>query len=134
MYFDDRLATVLRTGIGSDRAMCTQFRQLLDLLGTLSDNAEGPLVDAAFARLGLLSQELAAPQRGAMIREPGVRLSSSRLVTILASHEAEVASATDRTSMTVLRPCFKSLASAIWCCPALTCSNCLTGSKSLQSR
>lgn len=94
MYFDDRLATVLRTGIGSDRAMCTQFRQLLDLLGTLSDNAEGPLVDAAFARLGLLSQELAAPQRGAMIREPGVRLSSSRLVTILASHEAEVASAT----------------------------------------
>ena len=94
MYFDDRLATVLRNGTGGDRAMRTQFRQLLDLLGTLPEDAEGPLVDAAFARLGALSQELPAEQRGAMIREPALRLSSSRLVTILASHEAEVASAT----------------------------------------
>lgn len=58
MYFDDRLATVLRTGIGGDRALRTQFRQLLDLLGTLPDGADGPLVDAAFARLALLSKEL----------------------------------------------------------------------------
>lgn len=93
MYFDDRLATVLRTGTGGDRAMRTQFRQLLDLLGTLPEDADGPLVDAAFARLGTLSEDLPADQRGAMIREPGLRLSSSRLVTILASHEADVAAA-----------------------------------------
>ena len=35
MYFDDRLATVLRARAGSERAARTQFRQLVDLLGTL---------------------------------------------------------------------------------------------------
>ena len=93
MYFDDRLATVLRTGIGGDRALRTQFRQLLDLLGTLPDGADGPLVDAAFARLALLSRELPAALRGSMIREPGLRLVSTRLVGTLATQEIEVASA-----------------------------------------
>ena len=93
MYFDDRLATVLRTGIGGDRALRTQFRQLLDLLGTLPDGADGPLVDAAFARLALLSGELPAALRGNMIREPGLRLVSARLIATLATQEIEVASA-----------------------------------------
>lgn len=93
MYFDDRLATVLRTGIGGDRAMHTQFRQLLDLLGTLPDDAQGPLVDAAFARFASLSQELPAQSRSAMVREPGLRLSSNRLVAALAVQETEVAAA-----------------------------------------
>ncbi|MDD3799801.1 MAG: HAMP domain-containing sensor histidine kinase [Novosphingobium sp.] len=94
MYFDDRLATVLRTGVGSDRAARTQFRQLLDLLGTLPSAARGPLVDNAYARLDMLAERLKPAERGAMIREPGVRLTSPRLVAALARDEAEVASAT----------------------------------------
>ena len=34
MQFDDRLATVLRSGVAGERAARTQFRQLLDLLGS----------------------------------------------------------------------------------------------------
>ena len=33
MFFDDRLATVLRQEGSSDSAKRTQFRQLLDILG-----------------------------------------------------------------------------------------------------
>jgi signal transduction histidine kinase len=93
MYFDDRLATVLRTGIGSDRGLRTQYRQLLDLLGTLPPEAEGPLVDAAYDRFASLSRELPPAQRSAIIREPGMRLASPRLVTVLAGQDIEVAAA-----------------------------------------
>ena len=93
MYFDDRLATVLRTGMGSDRALRTQYRQLLDLLGTMPSDAEGPLVDSAYARLDALSRELPAVQRGAIIREPGMRLANPQLISALAGHEAQVSSA-----------------------------------------
>jgi len=36
MLFDDRLATVLRSGAAGERAARTQFRQLLDLLGSIA--------------------------------------------------------------------------------------------------
>ncbi|OCC24946.1 hypothetical protein MB02_05735 [Croceicoccus estronivorus] len=93
MYFDDRLATVLRTGVGSDRAARTQYRQLLDLLGTLPPDADGILIDNAYARLKTLSEQLKPAERGAMIREPGVRLTNTRLIAALAGDEAEVTSA-----------------------------------------
>ncbi len=93
MHFDDRLATVLRTGIGSDRGLRTHYRQLVDLLGTLPPEAEGPLVDAAYARLASLSRELPAARRGAIIREPGMRLANPRLLAVLAGQENEVATA-----------------------------------------
>lgn len=94
MYFDDRLATVLRTGTGSDRALRTQYRQLLDLLGTLPSHADGPQVDAAYERLAVLSAELPPAQRSAIIREPGMRLANPALVAILAAQEGEIAAAT----------------------------------------
>ena len=37
MLFDDRLATVLRTAARSETGTRTQYRQLLDLLGTEGD-------------------------------------------------------------------------------------------------
>ena len=37
MLFDDRLATVLRHRATGERAARTQFRQLLDLLGSRSN-------------------------------------------------------------------------------------------------
>ncbi|AZI37133.1 hypothetical protein NT2_01_03980 [Caenibius tardaugens NBRC 16725] len=94
MYFDDRLATVLRTGTGSDRALRTQYRQLLDLLGTLPRYADGSQVDAAYERLAVLSGELPSAQRSAIIREPGMRLANPALVAILAAQEGEIATAT----------------------------------------
>ena len=44
MQFDDRLATVLRSGAAGERAARTQFRQLLDLLGSTPPSANGPLI------------------------------------------------------------------------------------------
>ena len=51
MLFDDRLATVLRSGAAGEQAARTQYRQLLDLLGSGPDAVQGPLVLAAFRRL-----------------------------------------------------------------------------------
>mgnify|MGYP002390102240 CR=1 FL=1 len=58
MHFDDRLATVLRLRAQGEAGARAQFRQLLDLLGTLPDEAHGPQVDAAYARLGELGVRL----------------------------------------------------------------------------
>ena len=46
MLIDDRLATVLRQSAGGEATARIQFRQLLDLLGTLPSEAQGPQVDA----------------------------------------------------------------------------------------
>ena len=42
MHFDDRLATVLRSAPSGEAMARVQYRQLLDLLGTLPVEAEGP--------------------------------------------------------------------------------------------
>ena len=55
MQFDDRLATVLRSGAAGERAARTQFRQLLDLLGSAPQTIASPLVEAAYA--GAASRE-----------------------------------------------------------------------------
>ena len=51
MRFDDRLATVLRLRTQGGAVARVQFRQLVDLLGTMPGEANGPTVDAAFNRL-----------------------------------------------------------------------------------
>lgn len=93
MHFDDRLATVLRSRSGGAPVARILYRQLLDLLGTLPVEAKGPQVDAACDRLGELSAVIPAPERAAMLREPGLRLRNPRLVALLAGGEPAVAAA-----------------------------------------
>lgn len=93
MQFDDRLATVLRSGAAGERAARTQFRQLLDLLGSTPADADSPLVTAAFNRLGEIFDELPAIELSRILREPGLRLRNSRLVAHLARGEPQAAAA-----------------------------------------
>ncbi|MBV1687692.1 sensor histidine kinase [Novosphingobium sp. G106] len=93
MHFDDRLATVLRNPAGSETIARAQFRQLLDLLGTLPSDAQSEMVDAAYLRLGELAAAIPASERAAILEEPVLRLRSLRLVAQLALAEPSVASA-----------------------------------------
>jgi signal transduction histidine kinase len=93
MQFDDRLATVLRSGAAGERAARTQFRQLLDLLGSAPSAAASPLVEEAYARLAEIADELPAIEQSRILREPGLRLRDPRLVGHLARGEPQVAAA-----------------------------------------
>lgn len=93
MFFDDRLGTVLRQRAGGDAIARIQYRQLLDLLGTMPSEANGPQVDAAYERLAEISARIPTPARAAMLGEQGMRLRSARLVALLASAEPAVAAA-----------------------------------------
>lgn len=99
MQFDDRLATVLRMQAGSERAANTQFRQLLDLVGSVPNGANNTQLEAAYERLSELSSALPAEQRAAMIREPGLRLRNPGFIAFLSSQEMPVA----RAAMTAAR-------------------------------
>ena len=90
MQFDDRLATVLRTRIGGAAGERTQFRQLLDLLGTSSPRTGG---DAAFARLDELRSRISADEQASIMREPGLRLRNPRLIEFLVNGPAKTAAA-----------------------------------------
>ncbi|MEO6717531.1 MAG: histidine kinase dimerization/phospho-acceptor domain-containing protein [Novosphingobium sp.] len=93
MYFDDRLATVLRSrasGLATARII---YRQLLDLLGTMPVDAQGPQIDAACDRLGEIGAMISTPERTAMLRDPGMRLRNPRLIAMLANGQASVAAA-----------------------------------------
>jgi two-component system, OmpR family, sensor kinase len=93
MLFDDRLATVLRNPASSEAIARAQFRQLLDLLGTLPNEARSDTVDAAYMRLGELAAAIPASERAAILEEPVLRLRSPRLVSQLALAEPAVARA-----------------------------------------
>jgi two-component system OmpR family sensor kinase len=93
MQFDDRLATVLRSRIGSAQAARAQFRQLLDLLGSSSQTPNGPLVQQAYARLTDIEQTLAATERARIIREPGLRLRNRDILFHLAEGDPQPAAA-----------------------------------------
>lgn len=93
MQFDDRLATVLRMQAGSERAARTQFRQLLDLVGSAPGGADEELLEEAYAQLGLLSRELAEEARARIVHEPGLRLRNPELISFLANQELTVATA-----------------------------------------
>ena len=98
MQFDDRLATVLRTRAGSEAVLRTQFRQLLDLLGTSRDDADGDLVDQAYDRLSDLAEALPQEEQSRILREPGMRLRNPQLVKFLAEGEAKPAAAAMATA------------------------------------
>lgn len=100
MLFDDRLATVLRHRATGERAARTQFRQLLDLLGSrpAEKTAAEPkgrrdqqLLASAWLRLGALGEMLSAADRAAMVRDPGLRFRNPELALHLAEDEPEVA-------------------------------------------
>ncbi|MEO0419590.1 MAG: histidine kinase dimerization/phospho-acceptor domain-containing protein [Pseudomonadota bacterium] len=97
MFFDDRLATVLRQESASDAAKRTQFRQLLDILGNRKFGSTGrsdrSLIAAAWLRMDALGRSIPAKERAAMIREPSWRFRSADLAAHLADFEPDVASA-----------------------------------------
>jgi two-component system OmpR family sensor kinase len=101
MHFDDRLATVLRSRTGGEAMARIQYRQLLDLLGTMPVEANGPQVEAACDRLQELSSIVPAPVRAAILREPGIRLRNPRLVAMLAAGEANVAASAIHTAQLI---------------------------------
>ncbi len=97
MFFDDRLATVLRQRATGETGLRTQFRQLLDLLGKdrvqRGAQVDHSLIAAAWLRMDALAETIPADDRARMIREPGWRFRSPDLAAHLAEHEPEVASA-----------------------------------------
>ncbi|QDH35342.1 histidine kinase dimerization/phospho-acceptor domain-containing protein [Porphyrobacter sp. YT40] len=96
MFFDDRLATVLRQRAMGEGSLRTQYRQLLDLLGRRRVHAPGDdhsLLAAAWLRMDALAEVIPAEARARMIREPGWRFQSPDLASHLADHEPEVAAA-----------------------------------------
>ncbi len=93
MHFDDRLATVLRQRASGAVTARIQYRQLLDLLGTLPIDTQGPQIDAACDRLGELAKSIDPADRAVMLRDPGLRLRNPLLVALLASAEPVVAAA-----------------------------------------
>ncbi|MBO9517092.1 MAG: HAMP domain-containing histidine kinase [Porphyrobacter sp.] len=98
MLFDDRLATVLRFPAQSELAARTQYRQLLDLLGSMPADAPSALSESAFARLGDLADELPAAMQSAILRSPGLRLRNPKLVAWLAQSEPQAAAAVMATA------------------------------------
>lgn len=96
LFFDDRLATVLRQRATGEANQRTQFRQLLDLLGRDRKQGRGgdtSLMAAAWLRMEALGQAIPASTRARMIREPGWRFRNPDLAVHLADHEPEVAAA-----------------------------------------
>lgn len=97
MFFDDRLATVLRQRAAGEAGLRTQFRQLLDLLGKnrvqRAGDVDHSLMATAWLRMDALAQAIPAPDRAQMVREAGWRFRNPDLALHLADHEPEVASA-----------------------------------------
>lgn len=96
MFFDDRLATVLRQRATGEGSLRTQYRQLLDLLGkdrTLARGNDQSLLAAAWLRMDALADAIPAADRARMIREAGWRFHSPDLAVHLTDHEPEVAAA-----------------------------------------
>lgn len=106
MFFDDRLATVLRHRATGGRAARTQYRQLLDLLGSAQSATEEhggdpSMTAAAYLRLTALSDLVPAPERARIITEGGKRIRNARLVEWFAQAEPEIAaSALARSALT----------------------------------
>jgi len=98
MLFDDRLATVLRSGARSETAARTQYRQLLDLLGSMPQGTATALAEAAYERLGELAEELPSTVQSAILRAPGLRLRNRALVSWLARGEPQAAAAAMATA------------------------------------
>ena len=93
MHYDDRLATVLRQPARGEAIARIQYRQLLDLLGTAPGEADDPQTDTAYRLLAELSDRIPAPDRGAVVNDPALRLRNPRLLAILSQGEPQIATA-----------------------------------------
>ncbi|MEW4448349.1 histidine kinase dimerization/phospho-acceptor domain-containing protein [Qipengyuania sp. JC766] len=93
MQIDDRLVTVLRQRATGERALRTQYRQLIDLLGNARPGSDTSLRTAAWMRLAELARQIPAEERAAILREPGIRLRQPDLVRNLAEGELQTATA-----------------------------------------
>ena len=93
MLFDDRLATVLRSTVRNEPGARTQYRQLLDLLGSMPHDTVSELAEAAYDRLGELAEDLPQTVQSAILRAPGLRLRNRTLVAWLARGEPQAAAA-----------------------------------------
>jgi len=95
VFFDDRLATVLRQRATGEGTLRTQYRQLLDLLGKgrvhSSSRQQQSLVASAWLRMDALAEAIPAPERAAIIREAGWRFRSPDLAAHLADQEPDIA-------------------------------------------
>lgn len=98
MQFDDRLATVLRMRTDSDGGLRTQFRQLLDLIGTSPDTADADLLDRAYARLRELGGIISQDEQSHILRQGALRLRDVRLVGFLADQDAKLAASAMATA------------------------------------
>lgn len=98
MLFDDRLVTVLRYGARSEAAARTQYRQLLDLLGSLPFGTVSALIDVAYDRLAELAEALPSSVQSAILRAPGLRLRNPKLVSWLAHGDPQAAAAAMATA------------------------------------
>ncbi|VVT18790.1 sensor histidine kinase [Erythrobacter sp. EC-HK427] len=98
MQFDDRLATVLRMRADSEGGLRTQFRQLLDLLGTSPEGADADLLNRAYARLGELGDAIPQEEQSRILREGSLRLRDVRLVNFLATQDAKPAASAMATA------------------------------------
>jgi len=98
MLFDDRLATVLRHAAQSEPSARTQYRQLLDLLGSMPANAASELIETGYERLGELAAALPSAVQSAILRAPGLRLRNRTLLAWLARGEPQAAAAAMATA------------------------------------
>ncbi|MBO9510345.1 histidine kinase dimerization/phospho-acceptor domain-containing protein [Erythrobacter sp. A6_0] len=98
MLFDDRLATVLRHRATGERAARTQYRQLLDLLGSAQGSPNGngkadtSIASAAFLRLNALAELIPVAERARIVAESGKRIRNPELVKWFAQAEPGIAS------------------------------------------
>lgn len=93
MQFDDRLETVLRLPPMGEAFARIQYRQLIDILGSIPGEARSPQIDRAYQRLEELSAAIPHIARAQMLRPSLSRLRSRRLLAMLAESEPSVASA-----------------------------------------
>ena len=98
MLFDDRLATVLSGAVRNEAGARTQYRQLIDLLGSMPPDAVSEVIEAGYGRLGELADELPQAVQSAILRAPGLRLRNRTLVGWLAHSEPQAAAAAMATA------------------------------------
>ena len=91
MHFDDRLATVLHHRAAGARAARVQYRQLLDLLGEPSLDADPGLTRAAFRRLDALAPLIPLAQRERIAAECSARIRNPLLLAWFGNAEPKLA-------------------------------------------
>src|SRR5690606_5416101 len=82
----------------SESAAHTQYRQLLDLLGSMPTHNSGAHLEAAYERLDELAGQIPATVQSAILRAPGLRLRNRALVARLAEGEPQAAAAAMATA------------------------------------